>query len=355
MESPFFRNRRWYQQPDLTSYHPASIRGTPVYGVDPIHESHRSAYPVHRTQEINSGPKVVRIPVHFVGSEPVDRTGSAVKIQKVFRGFLVRKCLKKVKDIRVQVDEIEEKLWKSEIVELLRREKLRLNETLMSLLFKLDSICGVDFGVRGCRKAVIRKVIALQERIDAIAEGNGENDDQVTEIGVSVETNKSDHPNPTCSGGLVESGNIMEVEGDDVEAEIIDAGVSVETENSNKFDNPAGSSKNSGGIVDVGVDCEVKVGECNVENQNDDGDVNNKNDSEVNVDDSERSRELLEKMMEGCEKMTRMMSELYERNEMQTKMLNALTQRVEMLEKAFLCDRLRRRKKKKKANNKQNY
>lgn len=263
MENPIFIDRRWDQQPDptrTTSYHPASSRAVPVYGIDPIHER-------------NSGPKVVRIPVHFVGSEQVDRTGSAVKIQKVFRGFLVRKCLKKVKDIEVQVDEIEEKLWGSEVVELLRKEekeKLRMNETLMSLLFKLDSICGMDFGVKLCRKAVIRKAIALQERIDAIAAAdsleNYENDDRLTEIGASVETENSDHPTSSSenSRDLEDSGNSMEIEGDD--------------------------------IIDVGVDCEVKV-------SGDNADVNDKR----------RNREVLEKTMEETE--------------MQTKMVNALTKK----------------------------
>lgn len=337
MDSPFFSNRRWYQQPDPirnTSFHPASVRGVPVYPVDPIHETHRPTHVVHRPQERSSGQKVVRIPVQFIGSEPVDRAGSAEKIQKVFRGFFVRKCLKKVEDVRVQVDEIEEKISRSEVVELLRtdgREKLRMNEALMSLLLKLDSICGVDFGVRGCRKAVIRKVIALQERIDAIVaadlERNCEIDDDVTEIGVSVDTEnpiKPDHPSGL--GDCVECGenldNVCSGQGND--------------------DNHDGETE----IIDVGVDWEMKASESSGDN------LDLKNDCEVNVekqgnglDDNRRNRELLEKMMEDSEKMTKLMSDLYERNEMQTKMLNALTQRVEMLEKAFLCDRLRKKKK----------
>ncbi|KAL8480579.1 hypothetical protein ACS0TY_027212 [Phlomoides rotata] len=309
MESPFFRNRRCYQQPDLTrctSYHPASIRDVPVYSVDPTHEIHRPDDPVHW----GSCPKVVRIPVHFVGFEQVDRTESAVKIQKVFRGFLVRKCLKKVKDIGAQVDEIEEKFSKSEIVELLRRderERLRMNETLMSLLFKLDSICGVDFGVRRCRKAVIRKVIALQERIDAIAAADLEGND---EIGVSVETENSGD-SVECLENLENVNDLsMEVKGDDEEVE----------------------------VIDVGVDFEVKVSESN-------GDLDVKDNVEKGLDDNKRNRELVERMMEESEKMTKMMSQLCERNEMQTKMLNALTQRVERLEKAFVCDKLRKKNK----------
>ncbi|KAL1565337.1 BAG family molecular chaperone regulator 5, mitochondrial-like [Salvia divinorum] len=156
MYSPFFTNHRRYQQPHPT-YHPFH----PVYHVDPATEDLRPA-------------KVVRIPVQYAGSERLDRAESAVKIQKVFSGFLARKSLRKVKDIEIEVDEIEERLKSAEAVELLKtdaKERLRMSESLMSLLLKLDSIRGVDFGVRAFRKAVIRKAIALQERIDAIVAG----------------------------------------------------------------------------------------------------------------------------------------------------------------------------------------
>ncbi|KAK4402607.1 BAG family molecular chaperone regulator 5, mitochondrial [Sesamum angolense] len=152
MDAPFFNNRVWYQQPDpnLRRFpHSAPFRGVPVYQVDPASETHRPAHPSRRPPGGNPGPKVVQIPIHFLGSVEVDRSGSALKIQKVFRGFFVRKCLRKIKDIKLQVDEIEERLSTSEVRDLLRRderERVRMNESLMSLLFKLDSISGVDFG-----------------------------------------------------------------------------------------------------------------------------------------------------------------------------------------------------------------
>ncbi|KAG6425523.1 hypothetical protein SASPL_115964 [Salvia splendens] len=150
MYSPFFTNHRRYQQPYPT-YHPFH----PVYHVDPAPEDLRPT-------ERSAAPKVVRIPVQFGGSERLDRTESGVKIQKVLRGFLARKSLWKVKDIKIEVDEIEERLRSRETVELMKtdaKERLRMSESLMSLLLKLDSIRGVDLGVRGCRKAVIRKAI----------------------------------------------------------------------------------------------------------------------------------------------------------------------------------------------------
>ncbi|KAL2517477.1 BAG family molecular chaperone regulator 5 [Abeliophyllum distichum] len=122
-------------------------------------------------------PSVREIPVNFFRSQSAT---SALKIQKIFKGFLVRKSVKRIKAIKIQVGEIEEMLLKSEVVELVRkyeRERARMNENLMALLLKLDSIPGIDSGVRDCRKSMIRRSIALQERIDAIALVNLENTD----------------------------------------------------------------------------------------------------------------------------------------------------------------------------------
>lgn len=308
MDHPFFTNRRWFEQPDPIHrpFRP-SARGVPVHHVDP------------------PAPKIVRIPVQFFGSERLDRTGSAVRIQKVFRGFLVRKSLGKIKGIKLQVDEIEERLRRSDVVDLVRRdpkERLRLNESLMALLLKLDSICGVDFGIRACRKAVIRKAIALQERIDAIVASdlgggrNGEIVDLESESNVASDVENS--VPPANSKDSV----------DDREAVSCERGMEVE-----RGDDEAG-------IIDVGVDCEVKVGEASG--------IGNVETVKGN-DNSMTNRELLEKMMKENEKMMSMMSQLYEKTETQTRMLNGLTHRVELLEKAVVCDRLRKKKKKAKA------
>ncbi|KAL0364360.1 UNVERIFIED_CONTAM: BAG family molecular chaperone regulator 5, mitochondrial [Sesamum angustifolium] len=339
MDAPFFNNRVWYQQPDpnLRRFpHSAPFRGVPVYQVDPASETHWPAHPVRRPPGGNPVPKVVQIPIHFVGSVEVDRSGSALKIQKVFRGFFVRKCLRKIKDIKLQVDEIEERLSTSEVRDLLRRderERVRMNESLMSLLFKLDSISGVDFGVRGCRKAVIRKVIALQEKIDAIVAidlvGNGENcetvDQEAEEIKVPVMTagpNQNDEPKDSFENG-------DDSEGTEQCQEII------EDVSCGGGGNEAVGVEGHDGEVeinDVGVDQELKVNEANY--------------GENGVDTS--NLDLVKESLDGAKEYSSETIEndkLFERNEAQTRMLNALTHRVGMLEKAFVCDRLRRKKK----------
>ena len=82
--------------------------------------------------------------------------------------------MKKIAAIKREVDEVEKRISKKENLESIRsdpKERLRVNETLMSLLFRLDSVRGVDSGVRDCRKSVIKKTIALQELLDAIVAG----------------------------------------------------------------------------------------------------------------------------------------------------------------------------------------
>ncbi|KAL3500985.1 hypothetical protein ACH5RR_035434 [Cinchona calisaya] len=306
-------------------------------------------------------PKVVRIPVHFVGSGS-DRSGSALKIQKVFRGFLVRKCMKKIMAIKKEVDEIETRVSRREEVELIKnrdgKERLKVNEMLMAHLFQLDSVRGVDSGVRDCRRAVIKKAIALQERVDAISEVQIQNFDVVEERNNGGEIERFENET------LIEekySEDVMNSE--ESEANIMicekeeDGGDSeVNVEESNSF-------------VDNGVrdepeeTCVDKLMVENVERDVVGPEVNNEEEicektvalsecveemtSEIENDgNNKRNMELVEKMMDGNDKMMKMMTELLERSEVQTRMLNALTHRVEQLEKAFVCDRIKKKKKK---------
>lgn len=62
-------------------------------------------------------------------------------------------------------------------------------------------------------------------------------------------------------------------------------------------------------------------------------------------DDRTRDTELLERMVVENEKMMSLMTQLYEKNEVQTRMLSSLSHRVEQLERALICERLRKKKK----------
>ncbi|KAK1365618.1 BAG domain-containing protein [Heracleum sosnowskyi] len=312
MASPFFSS--YWNQPSESRYSPSCI-------------------PLKRKPEIAS-PKVISIPVHFVASENnrvnsgLNRSGSALKIQKD------------------------------------SKERLRINETLMALLFKLDSVRGIDSGVRELRKGVIRKAIALQEKVDAL-------------VMLPPDSIKSD------GGEIVVDHPIR---GDEMPIEISPPAVSIDempTENVvDSIKSECGEIMEDHPICDDEVPIENEaesmdllnddqeegncvVKECNTMNskteiQKEDEDMD---DCCKGVQQAEEEEETWdgdnEKMMreEAGEKksneelqtqMIRMMSELVEKNEMQTRMINSLTHRVGQLEKALLCDKLRRTNKKKK-------
>ncbi|KAK9934322.1 hypothetical protein M0R45_021471 [Rubus argutus] len=161
METPFLRHGYYspipVQPTDCPRYYPLRNRQVPV----------------------QRQPKVVSIPVQDAAGSERRRSDSALKIQKAFRGFLVRKNVNKIAAIKREVDEMEMRISRKEMAELVRsdaKERLKVNETLMNLLLRLDSVKGVDPGVRESRRAVIKKAIALQERVDASAEPTTEMD-----------------------------------------------------------------------------------------------------------------------------------------------------------------------------------
>lgn len=375
MDSPFFRNR-WHS-PAAPRY----SRGIPA------------------KHQATPSPKVVSIPVHFVESERA-RTASALKIQKVFRGFLVRKSMKKILAIRSEVDEIELRISRKETVDLIRndpKERLKVNEALMALLFKLDSVRGVDSSVRDCRKAVIRKVIVLQETADAIAHQTlGVADGTDTEI-QALETgnrgNCADNSDALDGAdvidGIVESqviDGIVESKGnqdladqtlglqdDDVEsiphlgeAQVIMSEAiekSLEKQVSNASVHKPSASE---GVEPSQMETQSELstippsligeGEENTSTKQEDAmeiSLPEKPEeiSEVNFgtggrDDKKRKEEgLLERMMQDNEKLMGLMTDLLVRNEIQTRLLSSLSERVEQLERAFMSDKKRRKKK----------
>ena len=83
----------------------------------------------------------------------------------------MRKSVKKITTIRREVDEVERRISREDALESMKKdskERLRVNEMLMSLLFRLDSVRGIDLGVRDCWKSVIKRAITLQEFLDSI-------------------------------------------------------------------------------------------------------------------------------------------------------------------------------------------
>lgn len=328
--------------------------------------------------------------------------------------------MKKILATKRQVDEIEKRILMKETVELMRRdqkEKLKINEMLMSLLLKLDSVRGVDSGVRDCRKAVIKKAIALQETVDSIAAAaNGDDtDDSVVPAGEKGvdETGEGEEENGSVANaadelqnGAAESEAVVSVLADSIEAreefngalenvdkacegekkvecdgdvptlmsdycepervlEVVNETVELkEAENDktacqgedgdlekqvDKDGDCMGTSQtesqsDSSASLMEGDDEEEHSGGVEIEKKGDEGEVKSNDEST-----RRRGKELLERMLEDNERMMGLMAELFERNEMQTRLLSSLSQRVEQLERAYICDQLRRRKKKRNA------
>lgn len=327
--------------------------------------------------------------------------------------------MKKILATKRQVDEIEKRILMKETVELMRRdqkEKLKINEMLMSLLLKLDSVRGVDSGVRDCRKAVIKKAIALQETVDSIAAAANGDDSVVSagEKGVD-ETGEGEEEDGSVANaadelqnGAAESEAVVSVLADSREAreefngalenvdmasegerkvecdgdvptlmsdycepervlEVVNETVELK-EAENDETACQGEDRDLEKQVDKDGDCmgtsqtesqsdssaslmegddeeeEEHSGGVEIEKKGDGGEVKSNDEST-----RRRGKELLERMMEDNERMMGLMAELFERNEMQTRLLSSLSQRVEQLERAYICDQLRRRKKKRNA------
>ncbi|KAJ6934117.1 hypothetical protein NC651_009232 [Populus alba x Populus x berolinensis] len=283
----------------------------------------------------------------------------------------------------------------------------------MSLLLKLDSVRGVDSGVRDCRKAVIKKAIALQETVDSIAAAaNGDDtDDSVVSAGEKGVDEKGEGEEENGSvanaadelqNGAAESEAVLSVLADSIEAreefngalenvdkasegekkvecdgdvptlmsdycepetlEVVNETVELkEAENDetacqgedgdlekqvDKDGDCMGTSQtesqsDSSASLMEGDDEEEHPGGVEIEKKGDEGEVKSNDESTRS-----RGKELLERMLEDNERMMGLMAELFERNEMQTRLLSSLSQRVEQLERAYICDQLRRRKKK---------
>ncbi|EEF34548.1 conserved hypothetical protein [Ricinus communis] len=103
---------------------------------------------------------------------------AATKIQSAYKAHIIRTLYKKILSANSEADQLQCLIQRQETVDTIRydgREKLRLNEALMRLLLRLDSVPGVDPTVREARRKVSRRIVGLQEIVDGICnEGNGD-------------------------------------------------------------------------------------------------------------------------------------------------------------------------------------
>ncbi|KAI3922720.1 hypothetical protein MKW98_006851 [Papaver atlanticum] len=349
---PFFENC-W--SPSSRSY----TREVPV-APSPLRFTRKSPVNHHdnENRSPSAAPKVVSIPVHFIGLEK-KRFNAALKIQKVFRGFLVRKSMKKILVIKREVDEIQRKLSENEMIGLIcsnTKERLKMNEMLMRLLLRLDSIRGVDSGVRDARKSVIRKAIMLQDRVDKIAAGELMGDAGNAGVQVSEDAKEGaecEDPNDTSED--MEIDNAVDPCVEEVRNPVqANEGNSMakSPEKSNMDGEPPEKSNMDGGKLSVEEENLVESIEEGWEEIPGNEEIK---ETVIEIQQPEMIQEhqkmvkeddMMAKMIEGNQKLTELVAELCRTNAMQTQMICSLSQRVESLEKAYKKEKLRRKKKK---------
>jgi BAG domain/IQ calmodulin-binding motif len=188
-------------------------------------------------------PKAVSIPIHFVNSDsgasqlPTQPPASmapprpspemaSVKLQKVIRGYLVRKNCSIVRKIEAEAEAIEEEIARDKMV--LAKElkaRIRIGEMLMNLLFRLDSVRGV----RDYRKKVIRKVISLQELVDSISARGDSIESDTIEVGRSdLAVDYVQFTGQDCNSPQTEESKVVEAV-DSMEESPIDLTNSIDT------------------------------------------------------------------------------------------------------------------------------
>ncbi|XP_021723132.1 uncharacterized protein LOC110690579 [Chenopodium quinoa] len=370
MEPPFFNIH--YQTPTPPQFRrfPVNIRPTAAAQTTPSRRR-----------------KVISIPIHDENSLR-KRSDSAIRIQKVFRGFRVRKPVKKILELKGEVDAVEKKLQERETMKAIKRdrmERLKVNESLMVLLFKLDSVRGFNDEIRVLRKMVIRKAIRLQEMIDSAidetADDNCEKSDEVVEKSDEVVEDTTENSDDSTVMNVETSPRVIDETLEKSEEVFEDADDFTESlskmqvEDSEKLEENSevavdamqvetvtGSDEtwecvsceteeHKSGVVEAGKEddhvkeeCEDGCNSAMVEK----GTPPRKEDwFVVNGDEEEKRKKdkLLEKMAADNERLVAMVADLCQKNVVQSQLICSLSQRVEQLEKA-MSERLRKKKKK---------
>lgn len=128
--------------------------------------------PPSQPSPIGSSKGPISITVHLP-AQPQTQSNAATKIQSAYRAHQIRTLYKKISSVNADADDLQRLIQRQDTVDAVRsdeRERLRVNESLMALLLRLDSVPGWDPAVREARRKVSRRIVGLQEILDAITE-----------------------------------------------------------------------------------------------------------------------------------------------------------------------------------------
>ncbi|KAF3451811.1 hypothetical protein FNV43_RR07907 [Rhamnella rubrinervis] len=140
--------------------------------IDPPSQPNSAEIPI-QSSETPTIPITVHLPLQA-------QSTAATKIQSAYRSHLIRTLYRKISRVNSEADQLQRLIQRQDTVDAVRsddREKLRMNESLMGLLLRLDSVPGVDPTVREARRKVSRRIVGLQEILDAVSEAKVEDGD----------------------------------------------------------------------------------------------------------------------------------------------------------------------------------
>ncbi|KAK1273281.1 hypothetical protein QJS04_geneDACA008086 [Acorus gramineus] len=125
-------------------------------------------------QNDQTTPTSKPIPIDIPNSSPVSipvalprstTAAAATKIQATYRSHLTRSLVRRISAVDSEATRLERLIQSQDTVDAVRsdeRERLRLSEALMRLLFSLDSVPGFFPAVRDLRRRVSRRIVGLQ-------------------------------------------------------------------------------------------------------------------------------------------------------------------------------------------------
>ncbi|XP_060185465.1 BAG family molecular chaperone regulator 5, mitochondrial [Lycium barbarum] len=120
-----------------------------------------------------STPKVIQIPIQSPPVNEPAKNNAAIKIQSAYRSHIIRTLVKKISAVDSEANYLQRLIQRQDTVDAVRsseRERIRMNEALMGLLLRLDSVPGVDPRVRELRREVSHRIVGLQEILDAVSD-----------------------------------------------------------------------------------------------------------------------------------------------------------------------------------------
>uniref|UniRef100_A0ACD5ZEJ1 Uncharacterized protein n=1 Tax=Avena sativa TaxID=4498 RepID=A0ACD5ZEJ1_AVESA len=293
-----------------------------------------------------------RAPASAAAAAPKKRTPSpeeaAVTVQAAARGFVARRMVQEVRSVEREAEVVATRLAaEAEALRVDSRGRIAVGEELMRLLFRLDAVRGV----REYRKKVTKKVLALQDAVDALAspaaaEPLVAETVQMSEAHVAAESGMvPDSLAETVEIGANIAPNSWAVE-TTPEMEV-DDGIAVEADSAATETNAAGSTIVGEEAIEAEAEWKMVTGDDALGGENPPPKAQQQ---EATGEETKKKTEAASADGLDATKVMEMVAALCERRAQQCELIGALAERVNTLERAVRrveeADRRRRRIKK---------